>query len=171
MVTKDKMINNNKEKGYNKIFKNAKNTEKCIFCYEEHLRETIWEGVNQENSEQNWIPLCKRCHVCLKDATVMEMREAMERGRDKMNWEVEKVEYFYGICQEIINNNQISINCTKCQKWIHMSCTKFNSCKEAKKHQYDFKCKNCDNEDKTPKIINKNKDLNVKNVEDMTDEV
>ena len=34
-----------------------------------------------------------------------------------------------------------------------------------KKHQYAFKCKNCDNEDKTPKIINKNKDVNVKNVE------
>ena len=87
--------------------KKGKNTEKCIFCNEEQLRETIWEVVHQENTEQNWIPLCKRCHVCLKDTTVMEeIREAMERGRYRMNWEVEKVEYFCGICQETIIKSQ-----------------------------------------------------------------
>ena len=54
MVTKDKMINNNKSKGYKEIYKKAKNAEKCIFCHEEHLREIIWEVVDQkQNTEQN----------------------------------------------------------------------------------------------------------------------
>merc|ERR1711874_532642 len=91
--------------------------EKCIFCHEEHLPETIWECVDHEKLELIRIPLCKRCHVCLKDATVMkEIWEAMERGRFKMNGEAEKVEYFCGIYQEIINENQVSINCTKMSK-------------------------------------------------------
>ena len=131
MVSKEKMMKNNKAKNYNKIYKKAKNAEKCIFCHEEHLHEIIWEVVDQENTEQNQIPLCKRRHICIKDATLMkEIREAMERGRYRMDWEVEKVGYFCGICQETIKYNQVSINCTKCQKWIHRSCTKFNTCKE-----------------------------------------
>ena len=42
--------------------------------------------------------------------------------------------------------------------------------KEAKKHKYNFKCRNCENEDEAPKIVIKNKDLNGKNVE-LTDEI
>ena len=79
--------------------------------------------------------------------------------------------YFCGICHEIINKNQVSIKCTRCSKWIHKSCTKFISWNEAKKHQHEFKCKNCDNKGETPKITNKYKDLNVKNVEELTDRV
>ena len=37
-------INNGKPNGFNKLFK-KKITEKCIFCQEEHFRETLWEGV------------------------------------------------------------------------------------------------------------------------------
>ena len=70
--------NNAKSKGYSKIFKKAVSTEKCIFCQEEHLRETFWEGVGQEKPEIIQIPICKRCHACLKDATVMnKIREAI----------------------------------------------------------------------------------------------
>ena len=93
MVTKDKMIYNKKAKGYNGIFKKAVNMEKCIFCDKEYLDETIWEEVGHEKSELIRIPLCKGCHACLKDATVMqEMRLAIERSRFKMNGEAEKVE-------------------------------------------------------------------------------
>ena len=52
--------NNGKSNGYNKMFKRAVSTEKCIFCQEEHLRETSWEGVGQEKPEIIQIPICKR---------------------------------------------------------------------------------------------------------------
>ena len=72
--------NNGKSNGYNKIFKRAVSTEKCIFCQEEHLRETFWEGVGQEKPEIIQISICKRCHACFKDATVMnEIREVIEK--------------------------------------------------------------------------------------------
>ena len=66
------MVNNTKGKsnGYTKFFKKAV-TEKCILCQEEHLRETFWEVVGQDKSEIMQIPICMRCHACLKDAAVM----------------------------------------------------------------------------------------------------
>ena len=143
------------------------NKEKCILCNGAYLLEPICEDMEHENSELKWSPLCDRCLTCLKDAMVMkEIGEAMERYRFRMNMEDEKVVYFCEICQEIINKKQVSIYCTKCHGWIHRSCTKFTLCKEARKHQYNFKCRNCENEDEAPKIVIKNKDLNGKNVED-----
>ena len=78
--------NNGKSNGYNKFFKRAVSKEKCIFCQEEHLRETFWEGLGQEKPEIMQIPICKRCHACLRDAIVMnEIREAIEKSNFNMN--------------------------------------------------------------------------------------
>ena len=87
------MVNNNdvKSNGYNKFFKRAVSTEKCIFFQEEHLRETFSEGVGQEKPEIMQILICKRCHTCLKDATVMNrIREAIEKSSSKINAGVKK---------------------------------------------------------------------------------
>ena len=64
-----------------------------------------------------------------------------------------------------------SVKCTRCSLWIHLSCTKFTSSNEAGKYKHVFKCKNCEEKCETPKTTNKNKDLNVKNVEEITDRV
>ena len=165
------MVNKNKGKsnGYNKFFKKAV-TEKCIFCQEEHLRETFWEGVGQDKSEIMQIPICMRCHACLKDAAVMnEIREAIEKGVSKMKGEDEKLGFSCGACQKTIKKSHGSVKCTRCSLWIHLSCTKFTSSNEAGKYKHVFKCKNCEEKCKTPKTTNKNKDLNVKNVEEITD--
>ena len=167
------MVNENKGKsnGYNKFFKRAV-TEKCIFCQEEHLRETFWEGVGRDKSEIRQIPICMRCHACLKDAAIMnEIREAIEKGVSKLKGEDEKLGFSCGACQKTIKKSHGSVKCTRCSLWIHLSCTKFTSSNEAGKYKHVFKCKNCEEKCETPKTTNKNKDLNVKNVEEITDRV
>ena len=114
--------NNGKPNGFNKLFKN-KTTEKCIFCQEEHFRETLWEGVGQEKPDIFQIAICKRCHACFKDATVMkEIREVIKKSSFKLNEGGEKVEYFCGMCQLKIYRNHSTIICTICSEWIHKRC-------------------------------------------------
>ena len=52
--------------------KNKENKEKCIFCQEEYLRETLWEDVGQEKPNILQVSICGSCHACLKNEVVMK---------------------------------------------------------------------------------------------------
>ena len=117
------------------------------------MREITWEGGEKE---QKWIPVYKECHESIKDSTVVkEMRAVIARGREKV---AEVVEYFCGVCEEVISKNHVSIGCTQCFKWIHKICTEFHTTKEATKKKRGFKCKNCIKGDETPNNTKKYKD-------------
>jgi len=67
-----------KTTGYTRLYKkkNGVNIEKCIFCQEEYLRETLCEDVGREKSNILQVSICRSCHACLKDDVVMkEIRE------------------------------------------------------------------------------------------------
>ena len=72
---------NGKPNDFNKLYtKKNPNTEKCIFCQEEYLRETLWEDAGQEKPNIFQIAICKRCHACFRDAKVIkEIREIMKK--------------------------------------------------------------------------------------------
>ena len=71
--------NNGKSNGFSELYVKSV-TEKCIFCHDEHLKETFWEGTGQEGPKLLQIPICKRCHACLRDDSVInEIREAIHR--------------------------------------------------------------------------------------------
>ena len=71
---------NGKKTGFNKLYK-KKNKEKCIFCQEEYLRETLCEGVGQEKPNILQVSICGSCHACLKDDVVMkEIREIIKKA-------------------------------------------------------------------------------------------
>ena len=99
-----------------------------------------------------------------------EIREVIEKSSFKMNGGDGKVEFFCGMCQRTIYKNHSSIKCTRCSEWIHKRCVSI-PWNEAEKNKQVFKCKNCENKGETPKITKKYKDLNVKNVEELTDRV
>ena len=40
-------------------------TEKCVFCHNDHLRETFWEGTGVNGPVSIKIPICKSCHARL----------------------------------------------------------------------------------------------------------
>jgi len=109
---KTKAINiSEKTNGFSKLYKN-KHMEKCVFCQEEHFRETLWEGVGQEKPDIFQIPICKGCHACLKDARIIkEIREVIEKSSSKLNEGGEKVEYFCGMCRFKIHKNHPTILC------------------------------------------------------------
>ena len=105
--------NNGKANGFTKFYKKSV-TEKCIFCHDEHLKETFWEGTSQEGPKLLQIPICKRCHDCVRDDSVInEIREAIERGNSKMNG-VGKVGFSCGVCQGNIKKTHGSVICTRC---------------------------------------------------------
>ena len=52
--------------------KNKENKEKCIFCQEEYLRETLWKDVSQEMPNITQVSICGSCHACLKNEVVMK---------------------------------------------------------------------------------------------------
>ena len=79
-----------------------------------------------------------------------------------------KVEYFCGICQQKINMNFPTIECTTCSKWIHKRCVSPTPWEKAVKNKHVFKCKNCKGKDEAPKVAN---DPNIKDVEKLTDAV
>ena len=58
--------NNGKSNGFTKSYIKS-TTEKCIFCHDEHLRDTFWEGMGQDSPKLMQIPICKRCHACFRD--------------------------------------------------------------------------------------------------------
>ena len=163
--------NNGKPNGFSELYVKSV-TEKCIFCHDEHLRETFWEGTGENGPESIKIPICKSCHARLRDENVInEMREAIERGSPKINGGSGKVVYPCGICQSNVKKSHGSVICTKCSMWIHLDCTEFTSHEEAKKHKDVFKCRNCEDKDETPKAAEKRKTLEVKNVEHLMNEV
>ena len=76
---------NGKSNGFSELYVKSV-TEKCIFCHDEHLRETFWQGTGKNGPESLKIPICKNCHTRLQDVNVInEIREAIERGGSKMN--------------------------------------------------------------------------------------
>ena len=171
LKTKTYSNNNGKPNGFTKFYIKSI-TEKCIFCHDEHLRETFWEGTGQDSPKLMQIPICKRCHACLRDDNVInEIREAIERGSSKINGGGGKVGFSCGVCQGNIKKSHGSVICTKCSMWIHQDCTKFTSYEEAKKHKDVFKCSNCKDKSETPKAADKRKTLNIKNVEDLIERV
>ena len=118
------------------------------------------------------IPICKRCHACLRDENVIKaIREAIERGSSKINGGGGKVVYSCGVCQGNINKTHGSSLCTKCNIWIHQDCTNFTSHDEAKKHKDVFVCRNCKDKRETLKAADKQKNLEVRNVKDLMDRV
>ena len=60
--------------------KNKETKEKCIFCQEEYLRETLWEDVDKQQPNILQVSICKSCHACFKDDVVMkEIRETIKK--------------------------------------------------------------------------------------------
>ena len=77
-----------KKTGFPRLYKkkNEENKEKCIFCQEEYLRETLCEDVGREKPNILQVSICRSCHACLKDDVVMkEIREIIFK-KAVLNW-------------------------------------------------------------------------------------
>ena len=71
---------NGKRTGFPRLYE-KKNKEKCIFCQEAYLRETLCEGVGQEKPDTLQVSICGSCHACLKDDVVIkEIREIIKKA-------------------------------------------------------------------------------------------
>merc|ERR1712179_640347 len=65
--------------------KKQEKKETCIFCQEEYLRETLWEGVGRAKASVLQVSICGRCHACLKDDVVMkEIRDIIKISSCKL---------------------------------------------------------------------------------------
>merc|ERR1711913_223827 len=127
--------------------RNRETKEKCIFCQEEYLRETLWEDVDKQQPNILQVSICKSCHACLKDDVVMkEIRETIKKSSCKLDEANKKAEYFCGMCQQIINVGFPTMVCTDCEKWIHKRCVSIPWVK-AVENKHIFKCKNCEEKD------------------------
>ena len=159
---KGRKIKIDKARNYNRKYKKAKkckdcegeDEEKCILCGKnEHLCET---EVNREGKKGHvWIWICKECSEIMGDEGVMEeMKEVVKREKErkrnnKAGEAKEKIDYC-GLCDEVINKRQVSIECTKCKEWIHLKCSKFESYKEARENKDPYICTKCEKGNKTP---------------------
>ena len=152
-----------KAKNYNGKYKKARkckecegeDEEKCILCGKtEHLCET---EVNREGKKGHvWIWICKECSEIMGDEGVMEeMKEVVKREKErkrniKAGEAKEKIDYC-GLCDEVINKRQVSIECTQCKKWIHLKCSIYESYKEARENKDSYMCTKCEKGNKAPK--------------------
>ena len=155
-----------KTTGYTRLYKkkNGVNIEKCIFCQEEYLRETLCEDVGREKPNILQVSICRSCHACLKDDVVMkEIREIIKKSSFKLDEANKKVEYFCGMCQQKINMNFPTIVCTACNKWIHKRCVTI-PWDRAEKNKNVFKCKNCE-EKEAPEVTEPIEPIQVDDVE------
>ena len=151
-----------KAKNYNRKYKKAKkckdcegeDEDKCILCGKsEHLCET---EVNREEKKGHvWIWICKECSEIMGDEGVMEeMKEVVKREKErkrniKAGEAKEKIDYC-GLCEDVINKRQVSVECTQCKEWIHLKCSRFESYKEARENKDSYICANCEKGNEAP---------------------
>merc|ERR1712179_827918 len=134
--------------------KKQEKKETCIFCQEEYLRETLWEGVGRAKASVLQVSICGRCHACLKDDVAMkEIRDIFKKSSCKLGEANKKTKYICGMCQKNIQSGFPSMVCTVCKKWLHRRCITIPWAR-AKKIRNVFKCKNCRNceERETPDV-------------------
>ena len=147
-----------KAKTYNEKYKKAKkckdcegeDEDKCTLCGKsEHLCES---EVNREEKKGHvWIWICKECSEIMRDEGVMEeMKEVVKREKErkrniKAGEAKEKIDYC-GLCVDVINKRQISVECTQCKEWIHLKCSRFERYKDARENKDSYICANCEKE-------------------------
>ena len=168
---KGRKSNIKKGNNYHQKYKKAKKCKdckrddegKCMLCGKnEHICEI--EIKNVEKKEHVWI--CKDCSEIMKDEGVMEeikeiiKRERESKGIDKVGETKEKT-YCCGLCNDVINRKQVSIECTECKTWIHLKCSIFNSFKEARENKDEYVCTNCENRNDTSKKVIQSTDLSI----------
>ena len=128
--------------------KNVENKEKCIFCQEEYLRETLWKDVSQVTPKITQVSICGSCHACLKNEVVIKgIRDLIKKHSLETDEANKKAEYFCGICQGKINVGFPTVVCTVCRKWVHRRCVPPIPWEKAVKNKNTFKCKHCVGED------------------------
>ena len=55
---------NNQANNFTNLYKRC-DTEKCIFCSDQHLREFTWESLGKKKV-QKMMPICRECYRCIK---------------------------------------------------------------------------------------------------------
>merc|ERR1712121_138312 len=111
--------------------------ENSIVCVGE---EEAKVGVTRKNGHV-WLSLCEEFIEVLEDRKVMEevkgvlMRAKTEKDNEKIK---EKEKEKCGICSEKFKGTQTSLVCIRCNRWIHLKCTKSITGREAEKNKSTF---------------------------------
>merc|ERR1712121_560671 len=101
-----------------------------------------------------WFSLCEEFIEVMEDRKVMEeVRGVLMRAKTKKDneknkekeKEKEKGKEFSecGICDEKIKGTQTLLVCIRCNRWIHLKCTKYTTGREAEKNKSTFNCDKC----------------------------
>merc|ERR1712121_185915 len=116
--------------------------ENCIVCVGE---KAAYVGATRKNGHV-WLSLCDEFIDVLEDRKVMEeVKGVLMRAKTKKDSEKikEKEKEKCGICSEKFKGTQTSLVCIRCNRWIHLKCTKYSTGREAEKNKSTFNCDKC----------------------------